>query len=424
MDAQRPRGDLRGDARVAVAVAADPRARSQERPDPRRARPRPAAVGGRPARPTGRRVERRVERAVQPRDDAEQRRVEERHRGPHLVERRRAHDAQVGGPPQQRDLLAQSAPDVAILRGRQARVVEPREQHRAPAEREERRPPARLGRMGREDRGDRQAPDERVELGVRSSEPAQAGDGVGDRVVEDPVARGPLAATQGAHPCARLGQVDQPEVQPERADHGLGGVEVEGAQLVVQPGALERVVVAAQRDRPAADALDQGEQLRPGLLRDHLPEQRAEQPDLDGQAGRARPTCRSRAARRRPRRDARDGLAGLMAARRLDRSAPQSPPHRNLAGRNHSVGLYRDARDDRPSPRPTPPAPACRAPRRAAGAALPTSSSSCASSTRSRAWRRRPGRGTSCSRPSSTGPAMCSTPTSPRCTCSTATERT
>ena len=112
---------------------------------------------------------------------------------------------------------------------RQSRVVQSREEHRAPAEREERRPPASLGRMRREHRGNRQAADERVELGVRPSEPTQAGDRVGHRVVEYPVARGPLAATECADPRAGLGQVDQPEVQPEGADHGLGGIEIEGS---------------------------------------------------------------------------------------------------------------------------------------------------------------------------------------------------
>ena len=53
------------------------------------------------------------------------------------------------------------------------------------------------------------------------------------------------------------------------------------AQLLVEPRALERVVVAAEGDRPLPDPLDEREQLRPGLLRDDLAEQRAEQPDLD-----------------------------------------------------------------------------------------------------------------------------------------------
>ena len=72
-------------------------------------------------------------------------------------------------------------------------------------------------------------------------------------------------------------------------------------ELVVEPGALERVVVAAQRDRPPADPLDELEQLRTGLLRDDLAEQRAEQPDLDRErvAGAGRPDPDAGSARDR-----------------------------------------------------------------------------------------------------------------------------
>ena len=126
-------------------------------------------------------------------------------------------DAQVGRPPQQRDLLAQPAPDLAVLGRGQPRVVEPREQDGAAAQRDERRPPAGLGRVGGEDRRDREPADERVELRVGPAQPAQPGDRVGDRVVEDAVARGALAPAQRPDPAARLGQVDQPEVEREGA---------------------------------------------------------------------------------------------------------------------------------------------------------------------------------------------------------------
>ena len=147
--------------------------------------------------------------------------------------------------------------------------------------------------MGGEDGPDGQPPDERVELGVGPPQPAQPGDGVGDRVVEDAVARRPLAPAQGPDPTARLGQVDQPEVERERPDDRLGVAEIERPQVLVEPRPLGRIVVAAQGDRPAPDALDGGEQLGSGLLRDDLAEQRAEQPDLDRErvagAGRADP---------------------------------------------------------------------------------------------------------------------------------------
>ena len=145
LDAQRPLGHLRGHGRVPVAVAADPRAEAHERRDAWRPRP-----GSRPL--AARRVERRIGRAIQPGHEREERGIEHGHRRAHLVERLRRDGAQVGGAPQERDLLAQAPPDLAILRRRQARVVQPLEQDRAAPQGDERRPPAGLGRMGGEHR--------------------------------------------------------------------------------------------------------------------------------------------------------------------------------------------------------------------------------------------------------------------------------
>jgi hypothetical protein len=151
LDPQRSLGDVGRDRRVAVAVAADPRPPAQERRHPWRARSRSPAVGG---RSTGRRsvVEGGVHRPVQAGHEREQRGVEERHRGPHLVERRRDDRPQVGGAPQDRDLLTQAAPDSLVLGRRQARIVEPLEQRGEPPQRDEQRPPAGLGRVRGEDR--------------------------------------------------------------------------------------------------------------------------------------------------------------------------------------------------------------------------------------------------------------------------------
>ena len=107
---------------------------------------------------------------------------------------------------------------------------------------------------------------QRVELRVRPPEPAEPGDRVRDRTIEDPVARRALAAAQRADAAARLGKVDQPEVERERGDDGLGGTEIERAELLVEPGPFDRIVVAAEGDRPVPDPLDGREQLRPGLL--------------------------------------------------------------------------------------------------------------------------------------------------------------
>ncbi len=280
VDAERSQGDVGGHLGVAVPVAADPASRPQERADARRARPGPAAVGGGPAGTAGRAVQGAVQRAIQPGHHREQRRVEEGHRGPDLVERRRRHDAQVGGAPEEGDLLAQSTTDLAILRRGQPRIVQPLEEVGAASQRQKGRPPAGFGRMRRQHRGDRQPAHEGVELGVRAAEPSQAGHRVGDRIVEDPVPRGALAPAQRPHPATRLGEIDEAEIQRECADHRLGGIEIERPKLLVESRSLERIVVTPEGDGAPADALDRREQLGAFLLRDDLSEERAEQTDL------------------------------------------------------------------------------------------------------------------------------------------------
>ncbi len=116
VDPERPLRDLGRDRGIAVAIAADPRRPAQERGHPRRSGPAAAGVPGFAGLRCGEwLVEGGVGRAEQPRHRPEQRLVEERERRPDLVERARGDRSQVGGPPQQRDLLAQPASDVAIL---------------------------------------------------------------------------------------------------------------------------------------------------------------------------------------------------------------------------------------------------------------------------------------------------------------------
>ena len=134
-----------------------------------------------------------------------------------------------------------------------------------------------------QDRPDREPGDQRVQLGVRPADPAEPGDRVGDRTIEDPVARRALAAAQRADAAARLGEVDQAEVERERGDDGLGRTEIERSELLVEPGPFDRIVVASEGDGPVSDPLDGREQLRTGLLRDDLAEQGAEQADLGRQ---------------------------------------------------------------------------------------------------------------------------------------------
>jgi hypothetical protein len=102
-------------------------------------------------------------------------------------------------------------------------------------------------------------------------------------VIQQTVAGRSLAATKGAHPTARLGQVDQLEVQGEGLDDRFCPTEVEGIEIGRLALALERIIAPAQGDRPSSDALDRIVVIEPGLLDDDLTEQGPEQTDLAGQ---------------------------------------------------------------------------------------------------------------------------------------------
>jgi hypothetical protein len=201
--------------------------------------------------------------------------------------------------------------------------------------------------MGGQDRRHGEALDERVELAIGTTKPAQPAHRVADRVVEDAVARRSLAPAQCPYPSVRLRQVDQAEVERERTDHGFGRARSQAAQIVVEAGTLCRVVVAAEGDRAAPDPFDEREELWPGLFRDDLAEQGAKQPDLDRKritrAG--RPDAARFGPRRPPMVRGARGFRGLNGPPRLARSAPNAPPRRNLSSRQPSVGLYGVGRD-------------------------------------------------------------------------------
>ena len=157
-------------------------------------------------------------------------------------------------------------------------------------------------------------------------------DGLGHRIVEDAVARRPLAAPERPDPAPRLDEVDELEVEREGPDDRLGRPEIEAAQVLVETAPLVGVVVLPQRDRPPADPLDELEQLRAGLFGDDLAEQRAHQADLGGERVRARRTCRSRPARpARPPTGRAARATGLTTANLADRTGSQPFPGRNLS---------------------------------------------------------------------------------------------
>ena len=267
LDPERVSGRLGGHVRVAVAIAADPAAPMRGTPARAAAasvRSAPESSGrsrpaGRPDRGPaaapprragrGRRRAARYSRGATVNSDSSKKVIAVRTSSSGVGRDR----TEIGGPPQQADLLAQPTSDVAVLVGRQARVVEPLEQPVAAPQRDQQRPSAGLGRVGRQDRRDRQPPDQRDDVVHAAPGPPDPADGLGHRVVEDPASGRPLAASERADPMPLLGQVGQLEVQPERADERLGRGQVERVELgrrawPARPGRS----APAERDRPRA----------------------------------------------------------------------------------------------------------------------------------------------------------------------------
>src|SRR4029077_14465289 len=94
----------------------------------------------------------------------EHRLVEEREGRSDLVERARRNGTKSGSSPQERDLLTQAAPQIAVLVGGELRVVDAFQQAVAAPEGDEERPPSGFGRVGRENRLDSKPADEPHDL--------------------------------------------------------------------------------------------------------------------------------------------------------------------------------------------------------------------------------------------------------------------
>ena len=308
MDPERPFGHLRGDGGIAVAVAADPRAPSGGTagtaavacPSGRRRPPRRAGAAGR-GPPV---VQRGIGRPVEPRHRAEQRLVEERERGPDLVER--GHGA----------IARRSAVrhrSVISSRSRRRRSRSSAAAMSRSASRSRRRSTRRRARSSVRRRASvgwavrtgviRRRPSAAVDA-ASSRRTGAAIDAVASDRRERAAARSRAARSRRRAvrtPLALLGEVDEPEVQAERADHDLGPLGVERRRARGERRPARRVVAAPEADRRSADALDEVEELAAGLLGDDLAEQRAEQADLERQRV-ARPAGAdsSRAPRGRP----------------------------------------------------------------------------------------------------------------------------
>ena len=268
LDPHRAAGDLGRHARMPVAIAADPGPPAQIRLRD--------GVGIGPADGV-------LQCPVQPRRDGEERLVEEDHRGPNLVERGRPLGADRAGLPEQADLLAKPAAQVAVLRSGQSRIVEPIEEPIQPPLRHQHRPAPCLRGMRGEDGHEAHTVGERAHVLARHAVASEAEDGGADPIGQwRPSARS-LALPQRAEPMLLLRQVDQQEVGGEGARDGeqLGcGPAVESVE---RP--LDRLLRAgaAAADGGAAQLLHELEELRALLLHDDLAQQGAEELDLAGQ---------------------------------------------------------------------------------------------------------------------------------------------
>ena len=141
LDLKRGLCDLVGDVRVAVAIATHPTAPMQERQDLRLVwfiRP----------------LEGPLELAIQHRHEREERLIEDRHQASNLVHHCGPLPPQLGGSPENADLLAKAALGVCSLGRRQPRIVELVHHLCDPAQGVDHRPPAGFSRMGCEDRAD------------------------------------------------------------------------------------------------------------------------------------------------------------------------------------------------------------------------------------------------------------------------------
>ncbi len=245
LDQQGLTRDLGGHVGVAVAVAADPGAVADVGAGDRRAG-------------AGARFERAVERPVDQRHRPEERLVEGRHGGPHLVERVELGRAELGGPPQQVDLLPQPPLGLLLLAGTTTRGVVEVEVATDPLDRGHHRPPPRLGRVGRQHRPELQVPDEPVELlgpHVVAERAHRLGQRLGHRHVVT------VALPQDADAVVLLGQVGEVEVAREgpRDQHGAVDRPIGDQSRHV----VDRGLASAGGDHRFAQAFDIGQRSGP-----------------------------------------------------------------------------------------------------------------------------------------------------------------
>ena len=163
VDVHRRPGHLVVDVRIAVAITAHPASPGDQRQVRRPLRRLESRSGQRP-----------TELAVEGRDEEEEGLVEDRADGSNLVQRGWPVAAELGGAPEDADLLGQPPLGLGALRRRETRVAEPLRLGVDPAQRVDDGPAAGLGRMRGEHGADLEpseqleqplGPDARLELG-------------------------------------------------------------------------------------------------------------------------------------------------------------------------------------------------------------------------------------------------------------------
>ncbi|OIQ71329.1 hypothetical protein GALL_470570 [mine drainage metagenome] len=265
-------GDVRGDVRVAVPVAADPRAQADERAHDRLRRP-----GGVALQPV-------VEASVDRREDVEERGVEHRHHAVDLVEHARLRRAQRRRAPQHVDLREQPALVLGERDAAARHAVALGDEVGDPPDRVGDRAPPRLGRVGGDDRTELEVL-QPLEGGLVTDLLGELRDGRRERVVGGELVRCDRGLALAQHPDAvvLLREGREVEVAGERACDLLGAVLGEALDQLL--GTLERIGagLVVRPDRQLAQALDIREEVVAAGLAEHGAEQAAEQADVVAQ---------------------------------------------------------------------------------------------------------------------------------------------
>ena len=264
LDAHRLAGHLVGDVGVAVAVAADPGPVADERHGPGRADAGALGVQG------------PVQGTVDVRDDGEDGLVEGRQGGAHLVERVEPGVAQLGGAPEQVDLLQQAAVRLGGLGAALVGAVPGVELGADPQDGGGDGAAAGLGGVGGEHGVELHARDQRVEVLLSPGALADGADGRGQGLAGR--VGGVVALAQRAHALVLLGQVGEVEVDGEGARDLLCAFQGPGGHQCGDLLAGDGTVAGA--DDRMTEFFDIGEQILAAALPEHGSEHLTEQLDV------------------------------------------------------------------------------------------------------------------------------------------------